>query len=220
MNLFPAALHQELSRLGVVAVVVIEDASKIVPLAQALIEGGVGAMERTLRTSASLESLRRIRAEVPAMIVGCGTVIETRQVDEILAEGAAFGVAPGLNPRIVRHAIDRGLPFAPGVVTPSDVELAVELGCRLLKFFPAEPSGGLEYLRVMATPFRHLGVEFLPLGGLNASNAATYLQERRLIAAIGGSWLAPKQALDEGNWDVIRSLAREASDLVRKVRGA
>jgi 2-dehydro-3-deoxyphosphogluconate aldolase / (4S)-4-hydroxy-2-oxoglutarate aldolase len=199
---------------------VIDDASKSVPLARALLEGGVGAMELTLRTDASMESLHRIRTEVPAMLVGCGTVLNTNQVDQILSAGAAFGVAPGLNPRIVRHAIDRGLPFAPGVVTPSEVELAIELGCRLLKFFPAEPSGGLDYLRVMAAPFRHLGVQFLPLGGLSTKNAATYLEERGLIAAIGGSWLAPKSALDEGNWELIRRLAREASELARKVRAS
>lgn len=219
-SVFPSALQEKLTGLGVVAVVVIDDAAKSVPLARALWEGGVGAMELTLRTEASLESLRQIRAGVPEMIVGCGTVLETGQVDQVLSAGAAFGVAPGLNPRVVRHAIESGLPFAPGVLTPSDVEHALELGCRLMKFFPAEPSGGLDYLRSMAAPFRHLGVKFIPLGGLNARNAPSYLEEKSLVPAIGGSWLAPKKAMDAGEWGQIRDLAREACDLVRKARGA
>lgn len=217
-DVFPAALQQKLTSLGVVAVVVIDDAAKAAPLARALLEGGVGAMELTLRTQASFEALRQIRDSVPEMIVGCGTVLETGQVDQVLALGAAFGVAPGLNPRVVRHAMECGLPFAPGVLTPSEVEQALELGCRLMKFFPAEPSGGLDYLRTMAAPFRHLGVKFVPLGGLNAKNAGSYLQEKELIAAIGGSWLAPKKAMDEGHWDAIRDLAREATQLVQSVR--
>lgn len=215
---FPAALQGQIAELGVVAVVVIDDASRSVPLARALLEGGVGAMELTLRTEASLEALRQIRDSVPEMIVGCGTVLGTSQVDQVLAAGAAFGVAPGLNPRVVRHAIESGLPFAPGVLTPSEVEQAIEMGCRLLKFFPAESSGGLDYLRTMAAPFRHLGVKFIPLGGLNARNTAAYLRERDLIAAIGGSWLAPKDALKEGDWDLIRTLAREVSDLAQGAR--
>lgn len=218
-DVFPSALQKQLTQLGVVAVVVIEDAAKGVPLARALVEGGVTAMELTLRTESALEALREIRAEVPEMTVGCGTVLKTGQVDQILSVGAAFGVAPGLNPRVVRHAVECGLPFAPGVLTPSEVELALELGCRLLKFFPAEPSGGLEYLRTMAAPFRHLGVKFLPLGGLSPKNAGTYLEERSMIAAIGGSWLAPKKAMDEENWEHIRTLAREASALVKTIRG-
>lgn len=218
-DVFPGSLQKKLTQLGVVAVVIIEDAAKGVPLARALVEGGVTAMELTLRTEAALEALREIRAEVPEMIVGCGTVLKTGQVDQALSVGAAFGVAPGLNPRVVRHAVECGLPFAPGVLTPSEVELALELGCRLLKFFPAEPSGGLDYLRTMAAPFRHLGVKFLPLGGLSPKNAGTYLEERGLIAAIGGSWLAPKKALDEGNWEQIRTLAREATALVKSTRG-
>jgi len=189
-----------------------------VPLAEALLRGGITAMELTLRTEAALEGLREIRQQVPDMLVGCGTVLETGQVDQVLAVGAAFGVAPGLDARVVRHAIESGLPFAPGILTPTDVGRAVELGCRLLKFFPAEISGGLEYLRTIAAPFDHLGIQYLPLGGLNPANAAGYLAEHRLVAAIGGSWLVPRSAVESGNWERVELLAREASELVAQIR--
>lgn len=203
---------------GVLAVLILESAEAAVPVARALLEGGVDCVELTLRTSAALEALRRIRAEVPEMTVGAGTILTPAQVLEAKAAGAAFGVAPGMNPRVVAAARDAGLDFAPGVCTPTDIELALEQGCRVLKFFPAEPCGGLAYLRTISAPFAHLGVSFIPLGGLGSHNAEDYLREPS-VTALGGSWLATKAAIAEGRWDDITRQARAARESVIRVRG-
>jgi 2-dehydro-3-deoxyphosphogluconate aldolase/(4S)-4-hydroxy-2-oxoglutarate aldolase len=206
-----------LRRTGVIAVLMIDRADDAVPLARALLAGGVDCIELTLRTDAALESLRRIRAEVPEMVVGVGTILTPRQANDAKKAGASFGVAPGMNPRVVAEAQRIGLPFAPGICTPTDIELALEAGCKVLKFFPSEPSGGLIYLRSIVAPFAHLGVQFIPLGGVSAANAAHYLKEPSVLA-LGGSWLAPKDIIAKGGWEVITALAREASDIVKQVR--
>lgn len=192
----------------------VEDA---VPLARALLAGGVTAIELTLRTDAALESLRRIRAEVPEMMAGVGTILTLEQVGDVIEAGGSFGVAPGMNPRVVAEAQRLGLPFAPGVCTPTDIEHALEAGCKALKFFPCEPCGGLPYLRTIAAPFMHLGVQFIPLGGVNAANAATYLKEPAVLA-LGGSWLAPKDLIAKGDWQAITALASEITGIVKQVR--
>jgi len=217
MTLFPSSLQDRLHRGGVIAVLILEDAESAVPVARALVEGGVSAMELTLRTPAALEALRRIRAEVPEMIAGAGTILMPRQVDEAIGAGAAFGVAPGFNPRVVEHALGSGLPFAPGVCTPTDVELALESGCKLMKLFPAEPCGGLPYLRAISAPFAHCGARFIPLGGIGPANAEAWLREPS-VAALGGSWLAPREVVAKRDWHAITTAAREAAALVRRVR--
>ena len=214
---FPDNLRLQLRQTGVIAVLMIDRVEDAVPLARALLAGGVNGIELTLRTDAALESLRRIRAEVPEMTVGVGTILTPKQANEAKEAGASFGVAPGMNPRVVAEAIRIGLPFAPGVCTPTDIEIAIEAGCRVLKFFPSEPSGGLIFLRSIMAPFMHLGVEFIPLGGVGAGNAAHYLREPAVLA-LGGSWLAPKEIVARGGWDVITALAREATDIVKQVR--
>lgn len=151
------------------------------------------------------------------MVTGVGTILTPQQANEALEAGASFGVAPGMNPRVVAEARRIGLPFAPGVCTPTDIELAVEAGCKLLKFFPSEPSGGLPYLRTISAPFMHLGVQFIPLGGVGPVNAAQYLKEPSVLA-LGGSWLAPKDLIAKGDWAAITQLAREASEIVKQVR--
>lgn len=216
---FPDGLSARLAQSGVIAVLVIDDASAAVPVARALSDGGVQAIELTLRTEAAWESLRRIRGEVPAMLVGLGTVLTPQQVDRAVEEGAAFAVAPGMNPATVAAAGRAGLPFAPGVCTPSDVELAIAAGCRLLKFFPSGPCGGLPYLRSIAAPFAHLGVRFIPLGGVNEQNAGEYLDDP-LVHSIGGSWLAPRSVIAEKQWDVIRRNAQAAATLAGQRGGS
>lgn len=206
---FPADMLQRLERSGVVSVLVIDDAKHAVPLAKALLAGGIDAMELTLRTDAAVDSLKRIRAEVPEMLAGIGTVLNTAQVDEVLAAGAQFAVSPGLNRAVVQHARQSGLPFAPGVMTPSDIEAALELGCRELKFFPAVPSGGLPMLDSLRAPYAHLGVRFVPLGGVNAANMADWLSNPGVLA-VGGSWLTPRDLIRSENWSAITELAREA----------
>lgn len=214
---FPDNLRLQLRQTGVIAVLMIDCVDDAVPLARALLAGGVNGIELTLRTGAALESLRRIRSEVPEMTVGVGTILTPKQVNEAREAGASFGVAPGMNPRVVAEAVRIGLPFAPGVCTPTDIELALEAGCRVLKLFPSEPCGGLPYLRSISAPFAHLGVEFIPLGGVGAGNAAHYLREPSVLA-LGGSWLAPKDMIAKGGWDTITALSREATDIVKQVR--
>lgn len=214
----PAALVERIERCGVIAVLVVDELTDAVPLARALMDGGIDVMELTLRTPVALDALAAIRTHVPDMLPGVGTVLTPEQVGQALTAGAAFGVAPGLNPRVVRAAREAGLPFAPGVATASDLEAALELGCREVKFFPAEATGGMSYLKSLAAPYTHLGVRFVPLGGLKLDNVREYLSSR-LVLAIGGSWLAPRDAITQGDWDAIRSAAAEARGIVNEVRG-
>lgn len=214
---FPDPLRDKLHRAGVIAVLMITRAEDAVPLAQALLTGGVSSIELTLRTEAALDCVRRIRAEVPDMTVGVGTILTPGQANDAKEAGASFGVSPGMNARVVAEARRIGLPFAPGICTPTDIELALEADCRLLKFFPCEPCGGLPYLKTIAAPFMHLNLQFIPLGGVNAANAATYLQDSSVLA-LGGSWLAPKELVAQGNWMAITDLASEITGIVQQVR--
>lgn len=214
---FDSRTLQRMKRCGVMAVLVVDDAASAVPLARALVAGGVDAMELTLRTPAAIEALVAVRRDVPEMLCGIGTILAPEQVHAVREAGAAFGVSPGVNPRVIREAQKVGLPFAPGVVTPSDVEAALDLGCRELKFFPAEPSGGMAYLRSLAAPYAHLGVRFVPLGGVSTKNLAAYLAEP-LVLAVGGSWLAPRELIAAADWHAITERATEASRIAREVR--
>jgi len=213
----PLDICKRIERCGVIAVLVIDDAKHAVPLARALVAGGVDAMELTLRTPAALEALRRVRAEVPEMLAGIGTVLTPQQVEEVANLKASFAVSPGTNPRVITAARERGLPFMPGVATPSDIEAALELGCRDLKFFPAESCGGLAYLKNMTAPYAHLGVRFVPLGGLTTKNLKDYLAEPSIMA-VGGSWLAPRPLIQAEAWDKITANANEARSLASSVR--
>lgn len=213
---FPSEMLDQIESGGVVSVLIIEEVEHAVPLAQALLAGGVNAMELTLRTDAAVEGLRQIREQVPEMLAGIGTVLNEDQIDEIVAAGAQFAVSPGLNPRVVRKAQAAGLPFAPGVMTPSDIEAAIELGCRELKFFPAEPSGGLTTLNSIRAPYAHLGVRFIPLGGVNARNMESWLQNDGVFA-VGGSWLTPKDVVQSGDWNEVTRRAAEAREIADRV---
>lgn len=205
-------------RCGVIAVLVIDDAKHAVPVARALLDGGIDIMELTLRTPAAIDSLIEIRQHVPEMMAGIGTILTIAQLHSVKQAQAQFGVAPGLNPKIVAEADRIGLPFAPGIVTPSDVEAAIELGCQQLKFFPAEPSGGLKYLKSLAAPYAHLGLKYVPLGGVTTENLATYLSEP-MVLAVGGSWLAPRDLIAAEDWLEITERASEATTIARQTRG-
>jgi len=213
------ALCNKMYQSGVIAVLVIDDVKDAVPLAHALLEGGVDIMELTLRTPAAVDALQEIKDNVPEMVVGIGTVLTPDQVKQINTRGAAFGVAPGLNPKVVKTAQEEGLPFSPGIVTPSDIECAIELGCNVLKYFPAEPAGGLPYLKSMANPYGHLGLKYVPLGGLNQDNFKAYL-EFPSILAVGGSWIAKRNVIQKNDWKTIMENARQASQVVKSVRGS
>ncbi|MFC1758192.1 bifunctional 4-hydroxy-2-oxoglutarate aldolase/2-dehydro-3-deoxy-phosphogluconate aldolase [Planctomycetota bacterium] len=206
---FPPDVAARIEACGVVSVLVIDDAQHAVPLAKALLDGGIDAMELTLRTPAAIEALQLIRKNVPEMLAGIGTILTKQQIGDVVEAGARFGVAPGLNANIVTEAQRLGLPFAPGIATPSDVELAIELGCRELKFFPAEPSGGLGYLKSLAAPYAHLGIRYVPLGGVNLTNLPAYMSDPNVMA-VGGSWLAPRADINKQDWQTITDRAAEA----------
>lgn len=214
---FPQEMLERIERVGVIAVLVVDNAAHAVPVAEALLAGGIDAIELTLRTPAAIDALRHICDSVPQMLAGIGTVITTEQVDQIVDAGAAFGVAPGLNRRVVERAKAMGLPFAPGIMTPSELEAAVELGCRELKFFPAEPSGGMKLLTSMQAPYAHLGLRFIPLGGINAQNLSGYIADASIIA-VGGSWIATRKLIQAEDWDAITKNAAEARRIVEQVR--
>ncbi len=215
LSLFPDSVLSRMSRSGVIAVLIVDDPRRAVKLARALLAGGVEIMELTLRTPAAVECLRAITAEVAEMIAGAGTVIFPNQVDQVVDAGAVFGVAPGTNPAIIRRAIELGLPFAPGVVTPTDIDIAVQCGCRELKFFPAEQSGGLPMLSAIKAPYAHLGLKYIPLGGITTGNLSSYLADPDVLA-VGGSWLGPKTLIESERWGEITAAAIEVSLLVRQ----
>jgi len=192
----------------VIPVIVLEDAKDAVPLAKALVAGGLPAIEITLRTDAALESIRRVAAEVPEALVGAGTILNAAQFDEAVAAGSKFIVSPGLTPELVDAAEGSPVPLLPGAVTSSEIMAALEDGYSLLKFFPAEQAGGAAYLKSLSSPFG--GVKFCPTGGVSAKNATDYLSLPNVLC-VGGSWVAPKDAVASGDWARITALAKEAA---------
>lgn len=207
------AIIERIDRSGVIAVLVIDEVKHAVPLANALMAGGVDAIELTLRTPAAMDAARAIRKEVPELLLGFGTVITVDQIKAISSLNADFAVAPGCNPKIIAAAIDHGIPFAPGISTPSDIEIAIEQGCRVLKYFHAESSGGLKNLSNIAGPYQYLNLRFIPLGGLNLSNVVDYLNSP-LITAIGGSWIAKRSMIIGEDWEGITRNARDIRKLI------
>lgn len=193
----------------IVPVVVLDQANDAEPLAEALLAGGLEIMEITFRTAAAAESIERIAKAFPEILLGAGTLLEPDQVARAKDAGAVFGLAPGLNPQIIAKAEEVGLQFSPGVMTPSDIEQALSLGCRLLKFFPAGAAGGPGMLKALAGPYAHTGVKFVPTGGITSNNLADYLA-LPVVAAIGGSWMVDKKLVADGNWTEITRLTKEA----------
>ena len=211
-------LLQKVKSYGVVPVIAIESAEAALPLADALSEGGLPVAEITFRTAAAGEVIARIGKERPGVILGAGTVLNLENLKAAKSAGARFGVAPGLNPEIVAEASRLGMPFIPGVVTPSEIERALSLGAKLLKFFPAEASGGAAMIKALAAPYAHTGVKFVPTGGISQANLEEYLR-LEAVACVGGTWIATKELIASGSWDRIRDNCRQAMDLVRRLRG-
>jgi 2-dehydro-3-deoxyphosphogluconate aldolase/(4S)-4-hydroxy-2-oxoglutarate aldolase len=207
---------ERISKVRVVPVVVIDRAEDAIPLAEALLAGGLNVMEITFRTPAAEQSIRNVRKALPKMLVGAGTILDTDQLQHAIDAGAQFAVAPGLNEAVVKKSLALKLPFVPGVMTPSDVEHGLALGCKLQKFFPAEVAGGVQMLQALAGPYAHTGMKFIPLGGVNASNARAYLT-LPIVAAIGGSWMVERKLVAEKNWSTIRTLTAEAVQLAASV---
>ncbi|MBP3338488.1 MAG: bifunctional 4-hydroxy-2-oxoglutarate aldolase/2-dehydro-3-deoxy-phosphogluconate aldolase [Lachnospiraceae bacterium] len=206
----------EIRKVGIVPVVVIDDAKDALPLAKALIDGGINCAEVTFRTAAAKDAIKIISEAYPNMLVGAGTVLTKEQVDDAVMAGAKFLVSPGLNPRTVQYAMDKGVTMIPGVCTPSDIERGLELGLKVMKFFPAEPSGGITMIKALAAPYTD--VLFMPTGGISKDNIEKYLEFNRVIAC-GGSWMVSKDMIKSGDFARITELSREAMDIVRKVRG-
>lgn len=198
---------KKLSAIGIVPVIKIDDLEKAVPLAKALVAGGIPCAEVTFRTDEAEEAIRKMAQEVPEMIVGAGTVLTTEQADRAIAAGAKFLVSPGLNPKVVKHCIDKGYLITPGTSNPSDVEVAIELGLDVVKFFPAEAAGGINMIKSMAAPYTKM--KFMPTGGINAGNINTYLSFNKIICC-GGSWMVKDDLVKAGEFDKITELCKEA----------
>lgn len=194
----------------VIPVIAIDDIDHAVPLAKALVAGGIRVLEVTLRTSHGLPAIRSIAQQVPDAIVGVGTLTQQAELAEARAAGAVFGVSPGLTHALIEGAHSSGLPLLPGVMTPSEVMLAREAGFKQLKLFPAVPAGGVGMLNAIAGPLPD--VTFCPTGGISQENAHQFLACRN-VACVGGSWLTPKDAVQAGDWPRITMLAKAASGL-------
>jgi 2-dehydro-3-deoxyphosphogluconate aldolase/(4S)-4-hydroxy-2-oxoglutarate aldolase len=207
-------LVEALRDFRIVPVIALEEEENAVPLGEALLEGGLPLAEITFRTAAAEASMRRLNRELPDILLGAGTVLTTEQVETAIDAGASFIVTPGFNPRVVEHALKRGIPITPGINGPTGVELAMEYGLRLLKFFPAEVSGGVRMLKALGGPYK--GVSFVPTGGVSLSNLESYLSMEN-VAACGGSWLVPKDALAAQDFDQIRDITSDSCELASRI---
>jgi 2-dehydro-3-deoxyphosphogluconate aldolase/(4S)-4-hydroxy-2-oxoglutarate aldolase len=208
-----------LKKAGVIPVIVLEDAAHAVPLARALVKGGLPVLEITFRTAAAPAAIEKIRQEVPEAVVGAGTLLTGDMVRAAHAAGAVFGVAPGFDPAVVRQAADVGMPFVPGVATASELSQALTAGARLVKFFPAEAAGGVKMIKNLLGAFRFTGVRIMPTGGINLDNLADYLSVPEVVAC-GGTWLVPPTACQTNDWTEIEKRAADAAARVRALRAA
>lgn len=198
---------EKIGKIGIVPVIKIDDVEKAVPLAKALIAGGIPCAEVTFRTAQGEEAIRRIAAEVPDILLGAGTVLTCDQVDRAIAAGAKFIVSPGFNPKVVSYCGEKGIPITPGCSSPTDIEKALEHGLGVVKFFPAEQAGGLDFIKAVSAPYTT--VKFMPTGGINAGNIGKYLAFDKIVAC-GGSWMVPADKINEGKFDEITAICREA----------
>ena len=199
----------EATQWGVVPVIALEREEDALPLADALLAGGLPVMEITFRTAAAAAAIHTICTERPEMLVGAGTVLTQSNLQDAKDCGARFAVAPGLNPEMVQAAKALDLPFVPGIATPSDIEMGLALGCTTLKFFPAGALGGVAMLKALSGPYAHTGIRFMPTGGVNLQNLGQYLS-LPTVSAVGGTWLAKSADIAAGNWDVITATSKEA----------
>lgn len=211
-----SSVMDRFEEFGIVPVVVINDAKDAIPLGKALIEGGLPCAEVTFRTEAAEESIRLMSREYPDMCVGAGTVLTIEQVDRAVNAGAGFIVSPGINPKVVEYCVKNNIPIVPGTCNPTNVETALEFGLKVVKFFPAEQAGGLNYIKAIAAPYT--GVKFMPTGGINANNVKDYLGYDRIIAC-GGSWMVKSDLIVAGDFDKITELTKEAVNIKKSIRG-
>lgn len=207
---------EQIGGMGIVPVVSIPESRMALPLAESLLAGGLPCAEITFRTAAAADSLAQIARAYPELVLGAGTVLTTEQADRAIDAGAKFIVSPGTNPRVVEHCLARGVTIFPGVCTPTEIEAALALGVDVLKFFPAEPMGGTGFLKAICAPYRQ--VRFIPTGGIDTKNLASYLTIPAVVGC-GGSWMVKPELMEAGEFGKIESLTREAMALVRQIRG-
>lgn len=207
---------KKISEVGILPVVVLDDAKDATKLAKALIEGGLPCAEVTFRTDAAEESIKLIAAEYPDMLVGAGTVLSVEQVKRAVNAGAKFIVSPGFDEDVVKYCLENNIPVTPGVCTPSDVQKGYKLGLDVLKFFPAEPSGGLSMIKAIAAPYTMM--KFIPTGGINENNMEDYVKYDRILA-IGGSWMVKSSLIKNGEFDKIKDMTAAAVKRVKEIRG-
>ncbi len=206
----------KLGVLGVVPVVKIERSEDAVELGRALLAGGLPCVEITFRTAAAEEAIRRLSSSLPEIIVGAGTVLSVDQANRAISAGAQFIVSPGFNPKVADWCLEHEVPVIPGVATPTEIEMALDKGLDILKFFPAEALGGIVMLKALAAPYR--GVKFIPTGGINEGNLADYLAQPS-VHCCGGSWLVKANLISAGRFDEITQLTRDAMSVVQRARG-
>ena len=205
-------IEEKFHELGVVPVVVLEDEKAAVPLAKALVQGGLPCAEVTFRTEAAAESIRLMSEAYPDMLVGAGTVLTTEQVDLAVKSGAKFIVSPGFDPEVVDYCLEKNIPVLPGCITPSEVAQAVKRGLKVVKFFPAEQAGGIAMIKAMAAPYYN--VKFMPTGGISPKNLKDYLSCDKILCC-GGSWMVKGDMIKNGEFDKIQMLVKEAKELAR-----
>ena len=211
------AVLDQLRRLRIVPVIVIDEPRNAIPLADALLEGGLPVAEVTFRTRDAVESLKRITLERPDLLAGAGTVLNVKQAEHARDAGAAFIVAPGFNPAVVDYCQEHNIPVFPGIATPTEIEMALAKNLSVLKFFPAEPMGGLAFLKAIAAPYTN--VEFMPTGGINAKNISEYLAFNKIVAC-GGSWMAPAEWIKSRAFDRIKEETQRAVEAAHQPTGA
>ncbi len=209
-------ISEQFKEYGVVPVVVLNDAKDALPLAKALVEGGLACAEVTFRTEAAEESIRLMSEAYPEMLVGAGTVLTIDQVDRAVKAGAKFIVSPGFDPEIVDYCLEKEIPVFPGCITPSEVAQAVKRGLKVVKFFPAEQAGGVAMIKAMAAPYTM--IKFMPTGGINTKNLADYLGCDKILCC-GGSWMVKGDMIKAGEFDKICAMTKEAVAKVKEIRG-
>jgi 2-dehydro-3-deoxyphosphogluconate aldolase/(4S)-4-hydroxy-2-oxoglutarate aldolase len=213
------ALFEILRKYAVIPVIAIDTPESALPMADAMIKGGLPVAEITFRTTAAGNVIAKLKKARPELILGAGTILTLENLRLAEECGAQFGVAPGLNAEIVREAHRLHLPFIPGVMTPSEIEQALGLGATMLKFFPAQASGGVAMIKALTAPYAHMGVKFMPTGGVNLDNLDKYLA-LDAVAMVGGTWIAPRETIADRRWDEIGQNCRQACEVVERVRGA
>lgn len=211
-------LEKKFEKLGVIPVIAIEEPENALYLADCLIEGGLPVAEITFRTKVAGIVIETLRKKKPELMVGAGTILTVEDLLKSRDSGAIFGVAPGFDPVLVAKARELGFHFFPGVMTPSEIDRGVAEGLRILKFFPSEAAGGLNMLKAVSAPYAHLGIRYIPTGGINAGNLSSYLEFDRVIA-VGGTWVAKKDEISDKQWEKIKATVKEAVSIVKQIRG-